>query len=333
VNNKKNEGSAKRQMKMLSLNTQVAPLVRDFIDNADALRVDVTTGSLGETLIDCGVNVVGGLEAGRRLSEICLAGLGQVTFETTNTEATWPFMVTVHTSQPVLACLGSQYAGWSLSVDDNGKKFNVLGSGPARAMGSSEKLFEELGYRDKPGSAALVIEADKAPPKALVEHVAKACKIAPEQLTILYAPTSSLAGTVQIAARCLEVALHKAHELHFPLEDIVDGLATVPMPPPAPGFIEAMGRTNDAIIYGGRAQLYVTGEADAAKRLAEALPSLKSKDYGKPFAELFAAVKGDFYAIDPMLFSPAKVTVTALKTGESYQTGHIDDAILSRSFA
>jgi len=320
-------------MKQPSVNAQVARLIATIIDNADALRVAVTKGAAGETLIDCGVNAVGGLEAGRLLSEVCLGGLGRVTFETTNTEDPWPFMVTVHTSQPVIACLGSQYAGWSLSVDVGGKKFNVLGSGPARAMGSSEKLFDELGYQDKADTAALVIEADKAPPAELIEHVAKACGIKPKQLAVLYAPTSSLAGTVQIAARCLEVALHKAHELHFPLEDIVDGIATAPLPPPAPGFIEAMGRTNDAIIYAGRIQLYVSGETDAAKKLAEELPSLKSKDYGKPFAELFAAVKGDFYAIDPMLFSPAKVTVTSLKTGESFENGHIDAAILQRSFS
>lgn len=319
-------------MRKPSINTKVAPLVRDIIDNADALRVEVTKGSLGETLIDCGVKAVGGLEAGRRVSEICLGGLGVVSFETASTEDPWPFMVTVHTSQPVIACLGSQYAGWSISVEADGKKFNVLGSGPARAMGSSEKLFDELGYRDEAETAALVIEADKAPPPALIELVAEACKIAPEKLTVLYAPTSSLAGTVQIAARCLEVALHKAHEIHFPLNDIVDGMATVPVPPPTPGFIEAMGRTNDAIIYAGRAQLYVTGEADAAKKLARDLPSANSKDYGKPFAELFAAVKGDFYAIDPLLFSPAKVTVTSLDTGESFQHGKIDDAVLQRSF-
>jgi methenyltetrahydromethanopterin cyclohydrolase len=325
--------TAVHPMEPPSVNTKVEPLVRAVIDDADALRVEVTRGSLGETLIDCGVHALGGLEAGRRLSEICLGGLGQVTFETTNTEGPWPFMVTVHTSQPVIACLGSQYAGWSLSVDDNGKKFNVLGSGPARAMGSPERLFEELGYRDQADSAALVVEADKAPPRALVEHVAKACKLSPERLTFLYAPTSSLAGTVQIAARCLEVALHKAHELHFPLGDIIDGIATVPLPPPTPGFVEAMGRTNDAIIYGGRAQLYVAGQPEQAKRLAEELPSLKSKDYGRPFAELFAAVKGDFYAIDRMLFSPAKVTVTALNTGESFEGGHIDMAVLLRSFA
>jgi methenyltetrahydromethanopterin cyclohydrolase len=327
------ERIAARHTAWPSVNAKVAPRVQALINDASALRVEVSRGSLGECRIDCGVRAVGGIEAGRRMAEICLGGLGRVALETTNTESAWPFMVTVHTSQPVLACLGSQYAGWSLSADDNGKKYNVLGSGPARAMGSSEKLFQELGYRDKADIAVLVVEADRPPPKALVKHVAEACKLSPDRLTFIYAPTASLAGTVQIAARCLEVALHKSHELQFPLDDIVDGIATAPLPPPASGFIEAMGRTNDAIIYGGRAQLYVRGEASAAKKLAEELPSLKSKDYGKPFADIFAAVKGDFYAIDRMLFSPAKVTVTALKTGESFEGGHIDNAVLSRSFA
>ncbi|MEM9592320.1 MAG: methenyltetrahydromethanopterin cyclohydrolase [Pseudomonadota bacterium] len=317
-----------------SLNTQVAPLVQDLIDNAAALRVGVSKGSLGETLIDCGVNSAGGLEAGRRLAEICLAGLGVVSFETASTTDKWPFLVTVHTSQPVLACLGSQYAGWSLSgKDGDGNDFFVLGSGPGRAIGSSEPLYDELKYRDKAETATLVLEADNPPPAALVEEVSKACGLPPEKLNFLFAPTSSLAGSVQVAGRSLEVALHKAHELHFPLENIVDGMATVPIPPPIPGFVEAMGRTNDAIIYGGRAQLYVEGDEAAAKKLAEELPSANSKDYGKPFAEIFAAVKGDFYQIDPMLFSPAKVTVTSLSTGKSFEGGAIDDAVLNRSFS
>ncbi|MEM7192582.1 MAG: methenyltetrahydromethanopterin cyclohydrolase [Pseudomonadota bacterium] len=321
-------------MKQPSLNAQVAPLVRDLIDNADALRVGVSKGSLGETLIDCGVDAVGGLEVGRRLAEICLAGLGVVNFETASTGAKWPFLMTVHTSQPVLACLGSQYAGWSLSgKDGDGNDFYVLGSGPARALGSSEPLYDELGYRDKADTATMVIEADNAPPAALVEEVAKACGLPAKSLTFLYAPTSSLAGSVQVAGRSLEVALHKAHELHFPLDKIVDGMATVPIPPPVPGFVEAMGRTNDAIIYGGRAHLYVESDDEAAKKLASELPSVNSKDYGKPFAEIFAAVNGDFYQIDPMLFSPAKVTVTSITTGRSFEGGDIDDTVLDRSFS
>jgi methenyltetrahydromethanopterin cyclohydrolase len=203
----------------------------------------------------------------------------------------------------------------------------------SRALGSPEKLFDELGYRDEADSACPVLEADRPPPVALVEHVAEACRISNDRLAIVYAPTSSLAGSVHIAARCLEVALHKAHELNFPLHDIIDGVATAPLPPPAPGFVAAMGRTNDAIIYGGRVRLYVSGSAKVARRLAEELPSLKSKDYGRPFADIFEAVNGDFYAIDRMLFSPAMVTVTALESGESFEAGRIDTAILSRSFS
>ena len=320
-------------MKKPSLNTQVTPLVQDLIDNADALRVGVSKGSLGETLIDCGVDAVGGLEAGRRLAEICLAGLGVVTFETSSTTDPWPFLITVHTSQPVLACLGSQYAGWSLSGKDaDGKDFYFLGSGPARAMGSSEPLFDELGYRDKAKTAALVIEADTAPPAALVEEVAKACGLKPEKLTFLFAPTSSLAGSVQVAGRSLEVALHKAHELHFPLENIVDGMATVPIPPPVPGFVEAMGRTNDAIIYGGRIHLFVKGSDADAKKLAEGLPSSSSSSYGKPFADIFSEVNGDFYKIDPMLFSPAQVIVSNIETGASFHAGKIAPEIVDASF-
>jgi methenyltetrahydromethanopterin cyclohydrolase len=93
-----------------------------------------------------------------------------------------------------------------------------------------------------------------------------------------------------------------------------------------------MGRTNDAIIFAGRVQLYVTGPADEARALAEKLPSRASRDYGRPFSEIFRQAKGDFYAIDPMLFSPARITVTALETGESFQLGDIDLELLDASF-
>ena len=130
----------------------------------------------------------------------------------------------------------------------------------------------------------------------------------------------------------LEVALHKAHTLHFPLEHIVDGVGTAPIAPPIPDFIQAMGRTNDAIIYGGRVQLYVRGTDEAAEKLAKELPSRGSASYGRPFAEIFAAVNGDFYKIDPMLFSPAAVTVSNLDTGRSFHGGALAPEIVEASF-
>ena len=93
-----------------------------------------------------------------------------------------------------------------------------------------------------------------------------------------------------------------------------------------------MGRTNDAIIYGGRVQLFVRGTDEAAKKLADDLPSKGSSAYGKPFAEIFAAVNGDFYKIDAMLFSPAAVIVSNLDTGASFHAGELAPDIVDASF-
>jgi methenyltetrahydromethanopterin cyclohydrolase len=163
--------------------------------------------------------------------------------------------------------------------------------------------------------------------------VAAACGVAAERLTILYAPTQSLAGSVQVVARVVEVALHKAHELKFPLDRVADAVGSAPLSPPHPDFAASMGRTNDAIIFGGRVQLFVTGAADEAEQLASKLPSAASRDYGAPFAEIFKRFGGDFYAIDPMLFSPATVTVTALESGRSFHAGAIAPDLLDASFA
>src|SRR6202042_2267473 len=199
----------------------------------------------------------------------------------------WPWTIAVSSSQPVIACLGSQYAGWSLAHGTGKDAFFALGSGPARALAQKEAVLKDIGYRDEADVATLVIESGRPPPPEIVDKVASDCGVQPSALTVIYAPTQSLAGATQVVARALEVALHKAHELKFPLERVVDGMAAAPIPPPHPDFVAAMGRTNDAIIYGGKAHLFVEGAASDAKTLAEQLPSATSRDYGRPFAELF----------------------------------------------
>ena len=187
--------------------------------------------------------------------------------------------------------------------------------------------------RPSPERFAHGLCGSRPPPQRIVATVAEHCRIKPEDLTIIFAPTQSLVGCTQIVARVLEVALHKTHELGFPLDRVVDGTGAAPLCPPDPDFVKAMGRTNDAIIFAGRVQLYVTGPAGQARELAQKLPSKASRDFGRPFSEIFKQVKGDFYAIDPMLFSPARIIVTALETGESFHSGEIDLELLDASFA
>lgn len=308
------------------LNRNAQRIADTMIEDADRFGLEHSRGSLGEHLIDAGANSPGGIEAGLRIVEICMGGLGTVSAGLSTGK--WPYSVDVRSSQPVLACLGSQYAGWNLSHE----KYFAMGSGPVRALARVEPLFDEISYREpNADSSVVVLETSTPPPAAIVEKVSKATGLDPERLTFIYAPTQSLTGSMQIVGRVLEVALHKAHDLKFPLDAIVDGAGRAPIPAPHPDFLQAMGRTNDAIIYGGIVQLYVRGSSKAARDLAEQLPSGTSRDYGQPFADIFKKFKGDFYAIDPHLFSPAEVIVTAIETGDTFRSGSADNAMLEQS--
>lgn len=314
------------------INKMVEPLVQNLIDEASALQLRIENLSNGTTVIDAGISCDGGMEAGRRIIEICLGSLGEARFRANDTFENWRWSIDVHSSHPVIACLASQYAGWSLQTGTGKEAFRALGSGPARAMGSSETLFDELAYRDKGDSASLILEVDKMPPVEIANQVADKCGVRPNKLTIILTPTTSLAGSVQVVGRSLEVALHKVHELGFPPKYVKDGFGSAPICPTHSNFIKAMGRTNDAILFGGQVHLYVACDDSEAEDLANKLPSSNSKDYGKPFAEIFKDAGYKFYEIDLMLFSPAQVSVTNIKSGKTFQAGRLDEALLEQSF-
>lgn len=314
----------------LSVNRLAAPVLARLLEDADALGVGVARLDNGVTLVDGGIATRGSVAAGLLIGEICMGGLGEVRL-CARTEAQWSGWLEVSSAQPVLACLASQYAGWSLAAskeEAGGRKFFALGSGPARALARREALFAELGYRDHAEAGVLVLEVDRPPPAVVIDKILRDCALPPAALTVVLTPTTSLAGTTQVVARVLEVAMHKAHELGFALADVVDGHASAPLPVPSPDAGVAMGRTNDAILYGGRVHLKVRGDDEAAQALAQRLPSSNSRDYGRSFADIFRDYEYDFYKIDPALFAPAEVWVSNLDSGRSWHAGGVDMALL-----
>ncbi len=315
----------------VSVNASAAPSLRQLVDNADQLRVTVSQQDNGCTVVDAGIDALGGLDAGVLIARICMAGLGNVRLSTRSLFQRWSWHVEVSTSQPVLSCLASQYAGWGLDIKGE-NKFFALGSGPARALAVKEPLFKDLNYKDSAESTCLVLETDKFPPEELAQKITHDCKVDFENLTLILTPTGSLAGVVQIAARVVEVALHKTHELGFSLDNVIYGAGITPLPPPTKDSLQAMGRTNDTILFGGYVHLFVNGTDDDAEDLANKLPSSASSDYGKPFAEVFKDYDYDFFKIDPMLFSPAHISVTALQSGKTFIAGKLNEALLERSF-
>lgn len=294
---------------------------------AAALGVEVHHLKNGARLIDAGVRASGSLDAGRLYAEACLGGLGRVSVETRPLGPVTIVQARVAVDRPLLACLGSQYAGWKIKTGG----FFAMGSGPARALAAIEPLFAKLPLASRAPRSVLLLESSTLPGEDVAELVAARCGVPCDALTLVAAATSSLAGATQIAARSVETALHKLLELGFDLETIVAGAGDAPIAPGHPDPLQAIGRTNDAILYGASVSLWVRADDAAVDAVLPRVPSSASPDHGRLFHDLFRE-HGDFYAIDPMLFSPARVTFLNERTGRVSSAGAVDEGMLRRSF-
>lgn len=316
---------------MISINQRAAAIVQEMVADAEALGLSVKTLANGAVVIDAGAKVPGSLAAGQLFARACLGGLGQVDFTRLTFEdergSFWLPAVSVSVSYPHIACMASQYAGWAIKRE----KFFAMGSGPARALYAGEELFKQLDYRDQADVAVLLLEGRKLPDEDVAAYVAGKCGVKTEQLTLVIAATASLVGSVQIAARAVETGLHKMVELGWDVKQIVAGYGVCPLAPVAADDLHAIGRTNDSVLYGG--QTYYTVRADDAglAALVEKVPSSASRDYGTPFYDLFQRYGGDFYKIDPLLFSPAQVSFNNLTSGRIFSAGQVNPTVLRAS--
>ena len=304
----------------MNLNQRAWNLADDMEHRAEELRLTVSHVA-GTRVIDASS---GGLVAGLMLSRICLADLADVRVQANGDG----LEVCVSTDHPVLSCLGSQYAGWQVKTE----KYFAMGSGPMRAVANREEVIQQLYLNESSDCAVGVFETHKAPTEEVVASVIG--KLPPDvaRLTLLYAPTNSLAGTIQVVARSVETALHKLHELKFDMGTLRCGFGIAPLPPVAKDAIGAIGRTNDAILYGGRVTLWLDAEQDKIDAVGPKVPSNSSPEYGSLFGELFQRYNGDFYKIDPHLFSPAQVTFVNLRSGISRTFGRVEPDLLKKSF-
>lgn len=311
---------------MPTLNLRAHRVADELAANAELYGVAVHCIG-GARVIDCGAVAPGGIAAGLLLARACLADRGQVEMVPGFLPDVPTPAVQVRTDDPVRACLASQYAGWQVKAEN----YFAMGSGPMRALAAREELFAHIPGREECITGVGVLESRKLPtPEAVVSIVSK-LPVSAEKLTLLVAPASSLAGTIQVVARSVETALHKLHELKFDVTCIRSGYGVAPLPPVAAQELAAIGRTNDAILYGGRVTLWVDTDDAVIEKFGPQVPSSASRDHGAPFAEVFARY-GDFYQIDPLLFSPADVTFVNLRTGRAFQYGRLEPDLLRKSF-
>lgn len=312
---------------VISVNERAVKLIEWGISHREELDILVDSEhSTGATILDLGVKTKGSFLAGQFMTKVCLANLGQVSISQIAFGSLSLPAITVTTDFPSVATLGSQFAGWQIKTAN----YFAMGSGPARALAMKPKeLYQKINYKDEFQQAVLVLESDKYPDSEAIRYVADECHVDPKNIYVLIAPTSSLAGSVQISGRVVEAGVHRLTEIGFDPKKIRYGCGYAPVAPIHPKAAIAMGRTNDAITYGGVTSYSVEAEDDAKlKEIVRKAPSSASKDYGKTFYEAFKEAKYDFYKIDPGLFAPAMFIVNNVLTGVTYVAGKVNDQVL-----
>jgi methenyltetrahydromethanopterin cyclohydrolase len=314
---------------MLSVNRAAYRLVKRLCSNADGYGVIVSKTKSGATLIDAGIKAKGGFAAGRIITEICMGGFGKAEILMKQYGDIELPTIFVRTDHPSIATLGSQFAGWQFKNHD----FFAIGSGPACALALKPKeVYEKICYRDEADTATIILETNKKPPEELVTKLASECKIKSNKLFMILTPTTSIAGSTQISGRIVETGIHKLTKLGLDPTVIHYAGGYAPIAPVHPKFSEAMGRTNDCILYGGIAYYALRYKDDRKlKALVRKAPSKASKHYGKPFNEIFKGAGNDFYRIDPHLFAPAVIIVNNLETGTVFRAGEVNVEVLKRS--
>jgi len=315
---------------MVSVNLEAKKSVDELINKSEEYNVEVIKLSNDATVIDCGVNVGGSFKAGELFTKVCLGGLAEVGISIPGdlSENLALPSVKIKTHNPAIATIGSQEAGWRVTIGD----YFAMGSGPARALAQADKIEEEIGYKDDADVAILALESDALPNEEVAQYIADESNVEVKDVYLLVAPTASLVGSIQIAGRVVENGTYKMLEvLNYDVNKVKYAAGIAPIAPVDPK--KAMGKTNDAVLFGGRTYYYIeSDESDDLKTLAEKLPSSASESYGKPFLEVFEEANYDFFNIDSGMFAPAEVVINDIRTGELFKAGYVNIDLLKKSF-
>jgi methenyltetrahydromethanopterin cyclohydrolase len=308
---------------MESLNRLAIERVDEAIDFAEEFAIGVHELDGGTTVLDFGLDFPGGIEAGLLLTEIQTAGLA--TLDSRLEEVAGPPIprIDLETDHPDLALLGSQKAGWELSV----RGFEGLGSGPARALVAEEGVYDTTGYADAFDLTVLAIETDQLPGEPVARRVAERAGVDEEALYLAVVPTASVAGGVSVAARSAELAVFRLAELGYDPTQIVAASGSAPLAPVAGDEQTAIARTNDGLVYGGRVHLVVEDDPDDV----DAVASTAHEKYGRPLGTVFDEIGWDFEALPREVFAPAQVTVDVVG-GPTHVVGDVHESVVAESF-
>jgi len=317
---------------MFSVNQESAKIVREkIIPNAEILNCKVHQLKDGATVIDMGVEMPGGYQAGLLFTEAMIAGMGRLQFGNFVCGAIDLPSIDVYIDRPLTATLSTQFSGWKIKGKEIDGWINPIGSGPARAIARNDVFSQSWDYQDVHHEAVFGAQTVELPDEAVAEEIAQTCKVDPQNVYILAARTGSLAGSIQICSRTVEATCWRLTRKGFNTKNIISGMGTCPIAPPIKDELRAMDRVNTALLYGASVRYLVDCQDSEIESIIEALPFNASRRYGEEFINLFEEGKRDFYIVDKDVHTIARFEMTNLASGHTFRAGVLREDLMEKS--
>lgn len=307
--------------------TRSTALLHGLEEDAGILGLDVSCFANGATIIDCGANVPGSLEAGRRITEISQGGMASAHIGVAEIADVVLPELTVDSWLPELSAYGLQV---SVPLSEIDPAIRISGPILARFVDSQLEVGREELRTTAWGIA--VVESDQLPQPEIVDALACRSGLPASDLTLIVVPSRSITGVTQIAGRINESVVFTMEEsLGIDCSCVSHLLGSVPIALPKDVGASFPVTPDDFIHYLGRVTLTV--DCDLGIDLADLGSQLTFRStpiYGKLFAELLAAAGGVFEAIPGLvdLNKVAQITVIDRRTGSAFSAGERSESIL-----
>ncbi len=315
-----------------SVNNAAADMIENIVlPQADRLQIGATRLKNGATVLDFGVHCKAGFLAGKYFTEICMGGLGQMTYGSMRMKEHLVPTVRVFAKAPAISIMASHSAFWKVPYHGG----YVVLSGPARSIRGSDEFARAVEYRDEaPRAAVCCIQTEELPGEELTGLVSEICGIDSSKLYMLAARTGCVSGAVQVCARNVEQTLPTLFDRGFPMKYVVEGCAVTPVISVVQDEQLAYGRVNDCLLYGQEANIYVRCADEEITRMLPDIPFSKNDDtvYGVPFYELFAKCGNSWANVPRDWDAPCKVNLINMTTGNVFSAGRLGRDTLERSF-
>ena len=307
--------------------TRSTALLHGLEQDASILGLDVSYLENGATIIDCGVNVPGSLEAGRRITELSQGGMASAHIGTAEIASIVLPELTVDSWLPALSAYGLQVSVPLSEIDPA-----IRISGPILARLADSRL--DVRREELRGTAwgIAVVESSELPKHEITDALASLSGLPTNNLTLIVVPAGSVTGVTQIAGRINESVIFTMEEsLGIDCSCVSQLLGAVPVALPTDVGVRFPVTPDDFIHYLGRVTLIIDRDLDMdLAQLATKLTFRSTPIYGKLFGELLAAAGGVFEAIPGLvdLNKVAQITVINQKSGETFSAGQRYESIL-----